>query len=228
MLFPYQVSDLTHRLDSTVPTWSGGCGFHAEMTVDYPQGCRVFQYQMMAGAGTHMDAPSHFIPKAADIADIPVEQLVAPLCLLHLRIGDNQDYLVSEADILQYEATHGAIPRGALVVAHTGWSRHWSNPAAYSNLDSSGTRHFPGFSPEAAKLLLQRDVVGIGIDTLSPDGGNTNFPVHHLMLGAGKYILENLTHLADLPAQGAFAVALPINICGGTEAPCRVIALTER
>ena len=72
--------------------------------------------------------------------------------------------------------------------------------------------------------LAEKNIVGIGIDTLSPDGSNMSFPVHHKILGAGKYIIENLCHLEKLPAVGARVMALPLKIKNGSEAPCRVIA----
>lgn len=51
------------------------------------------------------------------------------------------------------------------------------------------------------------------------------FPVHKLILGAGGYIIENLTHCHLLPAMGAFVIALPMKIQNGTEAPIRAIAM---
>jgi kynurenine formamidase len=86
--------------------------------------------------------------------------------------------------------------------------------------------HFPGFSVDAAKLLLARKVSGLGCDTLSIDPGNSlDFPVHHLVLGAGAYQLENLADLKDLPESGAFLIAAPIKLEGGSGGPVRVFAL---
>ncbi len=75
-------------------------------------------------------------------------------------------------------------------------------------------------------MLLQRNISGIGIDTFSPDPAiQEDYPVHHLMLKAGKFQIENLKHIEQLPASGALLIALPIKIQNGTEAPARVIAL---
>jgi kynurenine formamidase len=64
MIFPYKLIDLTHELDSAIPTWNGGCGFNHDVHVDYSdcQGEDKFRFmkvKMHAGIGTHMDAPSH-------------------------------------------------------------------------------------------------------------------------------------------------------------------------
>ncbi|MDB6081102.1 MAG: hypothetical protein JWO53_374 [Chlamydiia bacterium] len=220
--------DLTHSLNEAAPSWSGSCGFHAHICMDYAEGCRVMQYEMSAGIGTHMDAPLHFIKEGMDIASIPLKSLIAPLCVLHIDIEGNPDYLVSVEDLKAYEAKFGLIPEGALVAANFGWATYWDKPESYRNEDSHGMMHFPGFSPQTAAYLLERKIVGIGVDTLSPDGGNTAFPVHHLILGSGGYILENLASLDKVPPCGALAIALPPKIDGGAEAICRVIAIVAQ
>ena len=50
----------------------------------------------------------------------------------------------------------------------------------FRNQQSDGLTHYPGFSLEAAKFLVEsRKVVGLGIDTMSVDiGATTTYPVH--------------------------------------------------
>ena len=86
--------------------------------------------------------------------------------------------------------------------------------------------HFPGFSVDAAKLLIERKVSGLGSDSMSVDcGASADFAVHHLALGAGLYHLENLADLSALPETGAFLVVAPIKLEGGSGGPVRVFAL---
>lgn len=88
--------------------------------------------------------------------------------------------------------------------------------------------HFPGFSVEAVKLLIDRKVSGLGCDTLSVDyGASTDFAVHHLSLGAGLYHLENLADLNEVPDSGAFLIVAPIKLEGGSGGPVRVFAILE-
>ena len=100
-----------------------------------------------------------------------------------------------------------------------------------TDVDSYGLArmHFPGIAEEAATFLVrERGAVGIGIDTLSPDGGtgaDRGFPVHHAVLGSGRYILENLNLSEELPARGALAFVSPLNVAGAPEAPARVFAM---
>lgn len=220
-----KIIDLTHILNGDIPTWNGTCGFHSEIKMDYPKGCRVQQYKMHAGVGTHMDAPSHFYKDGKHIADMPLEQLIVPGHVIDVTQRRAPDLLISPADLKVYEERHGKIEKNSLVIGYTGWGAFWDDTSRYRNPDTSGKMHFPGFSKEAAQFLLERDIAGLGIDTLSPDGSNQGFPVHELILGAGKYILENLTNLDKLPPKGALCFALPIKVDQGTEAAVRAVAL---
>lgn len=88
--------------------------------------------------------------------------------------------------------------------------------------------HFPAFHKEAAEFLLEREVAGLAIDTLSPDCLDQKYPVHHAILGAGKYIIENVADCGSLPYKGAFVMAFPINADGATEAPIRMVAFIPK
>ena len=225
----FEAIDLTHPLDSTVPTWTGSCGFQHEIKMDYDQGVRVMNYKCHAGVGTHMDAPSHFIRGAKSIADIPLDQLIAPACILDLSAKMHPDLFIMPEDILDHEKRWGKIVSGSLVLAYTGWEQFWGEQDRYRNADASGKMHFPGYHVSAAELLLKRGVVGIGIDTMSPDGSNNRpenkFPVHECILGAGKYIIENAAHLSRMPSMGAYVLALPLKIAVGAESAMRLVGL---
>jgi len=224
----FKIIDITQPLSPRVPTWNGSCGFCLEIKKDYDKIFRVQQIKMHAGVGTHMDAPSHRIPGGLSIADIPVDQCIAAACVLDVSKKAGADYEISVEDIENYEATYGMIPANALVIAYTGWSRFWSDPAAYRNLDAHGHMHFPAFSAQSAELLLKRKIVGIAIDTISPDCSDATFPVHQLILGAGKYIIENLADCSQMPPKGGYVIALPIRAEECTEAPIRIVGLIPR
>ena len=81
------------------------------------------------------------------------------------------DYTLTTQDLLDWEEQFGAIPVGCCRVDVHRWSRKWSDYDAYKNQDDDGRMHFPGFSEEAAKFLVEeRDINGIGIDNLSVSG----------------------------------------------------------
>jgi len=223
----YHVIDLTHTLDEKTPVVPGKEIFQATRTC-WADTWNLMSYQSSSGIGTHMDAPHHRIKAGACISELNIEYLVAPCCMLdmHAQCKDNHDYQIQEQDILAWEKIHGIITPGTIVIANTGWAERWHNQELYRNSDPTGTMHFPGFSLPAAKLLLSRGIVGMGIDTFSLDPGNTDTaPVHEYMLAHGVYFVECLANLDKLPATGAIVCSLPLKLAQAPEAPARIIAL---
>jgi kynurenine formamidase len=226
----YSLIDLSHTLSANVPTWDGVCGFNNKITGDYSESLTrtKFQFQcleMRAGIGTHMDAPCHCIKGGLSIADIALEQLVLPLIVIDVSANAHADYEISVNDIMTFEKKYGTIPSGSLVVGYTGWGKYWNDPIQYRNADEKEEVHFPSFNHKTAEILLDRDISGIAIDTLSPDRGvDGYFPTHELFLGAGKYIIENVANAHLLPSIGAYGIVLPLKVSKGAEAPVRFIA----
>ncbi len=223
----YTAIDLTHTIDPTIPTWDSCCGFSSTNIWDYADGLRVQKYTMNAGIGTHIDAPAHFVENGADVADLPFEKLFAPLHVIDVSAHADADYAISITDIQNYEKKYGTIQPKSFVAAFTGWSLHWSS-ANYRNIDAQDIMHFPKFSPEAVNSLLKQGIVGIGIDTLSPDGNDMTFPVHHLVLKANRYIVENMANLEKMPSIGGYILTLPLPIKGGTESPVRIFGFIKK
>ncbi|MBN9342999.1 MAG: cyclase [Caedibacter sp. 38-128] len=227
----FKLVDLTHSLHSKIPTWEGGCGFEHVITHDYPDGpipYRAQQIRMRAGGGTHMDAPAHFFPQALSIDQIPLESLFVPAVVLDVTQQAHEKYAISPKDIQAFEKIYGKIPPQSLVIGYTGWDQFWHSPEKYKNLKPDGRFYFPCFSEEAAEILLERACTGLAIDTLSPDGSNYDFPVHKLMLGAGKFLIENIANSKKMPPIGAYVVALPLKMENLTESAIRVVGIIPK
>jgi len=225
--FLYKIIDLTHILNESIPSWDGGCGFKSEIKLDYAD-CktdvqfRIQQFKMHAGIGTHMDAPAHCVSKGTTIDKLLVSELIAPCFVINVSEYAHERYSVSPQDIVNFESKHGKIIAGSFVMIQSGWERFWTDPEKYRN------HHlFPSVSAQAAEMLLNRGVCGLGIDTLSPDRPEDGYHVHQLFLGNGKYLIENAANLKNLPAHGSFICALPMNIKDATEAPIRLIAFIQ-
>jgi kynurenine formamidase/GNAT superfamily N-acetyltransferase len=222
----FKIIDLTHSLTPEIPQWGIECGFRHHIVTDYsdcasPVKFRVQRLEMVGGIGTHMDAPAHCIPGSATIDELPLTSLITPCRVIDVSQKAHERYLIPIEDIQSFEKEHGSIPKNSFVILHTGWGEYWDNPLKYRN-----NLIFPSLSLEAAKLLLTRDIIGLGIDTLSPDRGGSRFPIHQLLLTAGKYIVENVANAKKLGPIG-FAIALPIKIQNGTEAPIRLVGLKQ-
>ena len=230
----HTVIDLTHTLDERSPNWEGTdhSPFHAKELGNIDRDgyySRVFTTQ--EHYGTHLDAPAHFARGMWTVDQIPAERLVRPLVVVNVRekAAHNPDYEVSVADIADWEASHGDIPAGAVVMAYTGWADRWSSQKDYRNAGGSGLTHYPGFSLETARFLVEtRNVVGLGIDTMSVDKGATEtYPVHLYTSQKSVYHLENVANLALVPPSGATVVVAPIKLGDGSGAPVRLLALVK-
>lgn len=228
-MFPFKLVDLTHTIDPAIPLWPGSDPFCMQIRFDYEQvGCRVAAYSMVAGTGTHMDAPAHFIKGGKTLNQFTLHELIVPVCIInvHHQVNDNPDYTLSPSDIESWEQQYGKIPFSSVVIMNTGWAQRWPDLKSFLNEDENGVKHFPGFSVEACQILLERRVVGIGIDTFSLDPGTTkDFGVHYLMLGKGIYFLECLANLNQLPPIGAYIGSFPLKAAYAPEMPARVIGM---
>lgn len=229
---PFRASkavDLTHPLHNDMPFWPGGVPFHIERLVDYDTGgYQLHKFTMGENTGTHVDAPSHFIQDNTPIDKLPLSQLIVPIVAVDVQhaVANDHDYELTTADILRWEKKHGVVPPNSLFVMNTGWHKRFGDAKKYINLDDAKVMHFPGFSVEAAKLLVKRGVTGIGIDTLSLDHGpSKTFATHVVMLKANKYQVENMAALDSLPPTGATAVIGVLPVQGGSQAQARIFAL---
>ncbi len=222
--FPFKIVDLTHNLSKDVPTWDGSCGFEHHLHHDYDQNniykFRTNKIKMNEGIGTHIDAPAHCIPGSITIDQLSLQNLIAPCIVIDVSNRVHERYNVSVLDIQEFEKTHGTIQPGSFIIVRTGWEKFWHTPDQYRN-----NLIYPSIAGEAANFLLERQIVGLGIDTLSPDRPEDGYPVHAAILGVGKYIIENIANSETLPPVGSYTLALPIKIKGGTESPIRLIAL---
>ena len=225
-----RVIDLSYAINDKLVPWPGDeKWFEAEVNASIEKnGYFTRSFWMLEHYGTHLDAPAHFPPGKTTVDQIPAKQLFGPAVVLDARAegAKDADYQLPAARVEGWEKRNGRVPAGAIALLRTGWASRWPDSREYRNQDAQGKMHFPGFSVEAAKLLIERRVSGLGCDTMSVDyGASADFAVHHLALGSGLYHLENLADLSALPESGAFLVVAPIKLEGGSGGPVRVFAL---
>jgi kynurenine formamidase len=225
-----RVLDLSYAINSKLVPWPGDEKFFeakVNATIE-KNGYFTRSFWMLEHYGTHLDAPAHFPPGKATVDQIPAKQLMGPAVVLDVRAegAKDADFQLLRAGVEEWEKRHGRIPEGAIVLLRTGWASRWPDAQRYRNQDTQGKMHFPGFSSGAATLLIERKVSGLGCDTMSIDyGASADFAVHRLALGASLYHLENLADLSEMPESGAFLIAAPIKLEGGSGGPVRVFAL---
>jgi kynurenine formamidase len=216
--------DLTHSLDAVMPSWDGHCGFQHNLRKDYDLQAefqfRTYDIKMQAGMGTHIDAPLHCFSEGQSVEEMSLKSLFAPCVVLDVSKKAHERYSLTVDDVHEFESRYGALPTGCFVIIYSGWDKYWKTPEQYRN-----NLVFPSISKEAAQELINRQIVGLGIDTLSPDRPEDGYFVHQLILGAEKYIIENVANASSLPAIGSYILALPLKIKEATEAPMRLIAV---
>lgn len=225
-----RVVDLTHTLSPAFPTFFGIPGIEIDRRYTLKKdGANVNWWRVLEHAGTHIDAPFHYAENGAAIEAIAAEQLVVPLAVVDVsaKAARNADYALTRQDLSEWESTHGRLPDDCCVAMHSGWARHAGNAARYTGKDSAGVFHFPGVHPETAEWLVQeRRVAGLAVDTMSLDPGRSkDFRTHTIWLPSGRWGIENVANLEQVPASGATLVAGVPKVKGATGAPARILAL---
>lgn len=150
-------------------------------------------------AGTHVDAPAHFLPGGATVDALALDACIGPALVLDLRELAGP---IAAAEL-------AGLPRGAERVLLRGGAPtdgRW-------------------LSLEAAELLVERAVRLVGIDSLSVAAPESPGAVHRLLLAAGLVILEGLD-LRAAPAGAYTLVCLPLKLTGGDGAPARAVLVT--
>ena len=137
------------------------------------------------------------------------------------------NYLLTLADIQAWENEHGALPPGGWLFLRTGWDARAHDQDAFLNGGET-----PGPDAECARWMAEvSGIVGFGVETVGTDAGMAHsfdppFPVHHFLLGAGKYGLTQLANLAVVAADRARSWSSRRSSSStGPGSPSRVFAL---
>jgi kynurenine formamidase len=233
-----ELVDLSHTYDAQTIYWPTAEGFQLRKDAEgvTPAGYYYAANSLFTSehGGTHIDAPIHFAQGHQTVDKIPLDRLIGPAVVIDVtqQSDGSADYQVTTEDLARFEREHGAIPDDAIVLIRTGFSRRWPDAARYLGTATRGDEgakqlHFPGLHPDAARwLVANRRIGAIGIDTASIDyGQSTLFESHRILYERDVPAFENLTALERLPVTGAYVIALPMKIGGGSGAPLRAVAV---
>ena len=237
--------DLTHTLDPdfpvlVLPPEFGQCQpFRIEEVSRYDERGPAWYWRNFScneHTGTHFDAPVHWVT-GKDLPNGSVDTLdpngfvrTASVLDFSKEAAADADFILTETLIKNWEEKNGAIEKGNWVLFRTDWSKR--DPESYVNLREDGA-HSPGPDASAIHYLVeQRDVIGFGVETIGTDAGQAGhfdppYPAHAILHGAGRYGLQCLQNLDQLPAHGALIIAAPLKIKAGSGSPLRVVALIE-
>ena len=229
--------DLTHEFSSETLYWPTAESFtlETEFHGQTPKGYfyAANRYRASEHGGTHIDAPIHFAEGHKTVDQLTIDQLIGAAVVVDVsaRAQKDADHQIAVADLKAWEQRYNQIPTGAIVLFHTGFARHWPDAKKYLGTDEKGAEavaklHFPGLQPDAARWLVsERPIKAVGIDTASIDyGQSTLFESHRILFEKDIPAFENVAALHQLPATGAYVIALPMKIKGGSGGPLRIVA----
>lgn len=227
-----QMADLTHVLDERfpyIPVPGVTFPFQREPIATLERdGVAAGSWRIHEHLGTQIDAPSHFAAGARALHELRPDELIRPLVILDVRerAKGDPDLMVTADDVRRWEAEHGRVPMGAVVVLHTGWGLKIGDAAAYLGVDAGEVKHFPGWSPDAARYLAELGVWGLGVDTVSYDpGADGTYQTHRTASAAGLWALEAIANLDLPPVTGAWLIIGAPRVRDATGGPARLIAV---
>lgn len=233
-----ELVDLSHAFEEAAIFWPTAEPFRLEKVADgiTPEGYYYAANNFFSAehGGTHIDAPVHFAQGRQTVDEIPLDRLVGPAVVIDVTAAAeaDPDYQVTIEDVRRFEAAYGELPDDAIVLIRTGYARYWPDAERYLGTAERGEAavsrlHFPGLHPDTARwLVANRRFKAIGIDTASIDyGQSTLYESHRVLYEQNIPAFENLASLDRLPPTGAYVVALPMKIKGGSGAPLRAIAV---
>jgi kynurenine formamidase len=227
-----KVVDLSALLENEAPIWPSHPPLVIHPTITHERhGYFTNTIFMPEHVGTHCDAPAHADPTQPDftIDTYSADAMIGPACILNfadrnLEAGD----ILTETDILTWEAENGQIQQNDIVLINFGWlARHWKvGPEAKFYASNQ-----PGLDESAVKLIYERGAKALGSDNTNVESPikdgvflNPGYAHAKYFLPNGLPLIESLVNLERLPPRCYF-IALPLKIKGGSGSPIRPIAL---
>ena len=214
-----KIVDLTLTVSDKIPTFPGSPppSFIPWENIK-EDGYNLELLFLSSHTGTHMDAPHHFLEKAAKIHEISLKKLVSEAALIQCRKSSGQS--ITKTDIQKFEKKHGKIENFSSIIFYTGWHRNLQKKYYFTNN--------PGLSVSAAKYLASKKISLVGIDSPSIDlGKDPKFSVHQVFAKKGILIVENLASLDEIKSPTFHLVVLPLKLKNATGSPVRAIAFVE-
>ncbi|HEX5468872.1 MAG TPA: cyclase family protein [Gaiellaceae bacterium] len=226
--------DLTHTITPSIPVWAG-FGPSTFMPAEDPatgkpytyaeSGFEATSYTLQTDQlGTQLDPPAHWAPEYAAIDELPPTFAVRPLVVISIVRQVNRDfnYALQVSDIRRWEARHGRIPKGSVVMVRSDWSKRWPDRALATLTE------FPGVSLDALMFLhLRRHILFHGHEPLDTDSTPTLEGEFWLMHN-GFAQAEGVANLDQVPPTGCLLEMGYPKFGGGLGGYARFIAICPR
>jgi len=184
------------------------------------EGFNTTMLHLYSHAGTHMDAPRHFLQEGKTIENIRLEKCIGPALVVDLSHAAPNSLL--HVDDLSHIANKIGV--GTRLLLRTDWDTH-------AELDDYRT-HMPRISADLATWLVEKGVILIGLETpsvasLRPENKSELTEVHQILLRAEMVIVESLADLRALTQEVVEFIALPLKLDQRDGSPVRAIAIED-
>lgn len=230
--------DLTHAFAPSIAVWPGFgpaefkaavAGADMEGFVKTGQEFTYADHGFVATAyalttdqyGTQLDPPAHWDEYGATISDLPPTYAVRPLVVvdIHDKVAADEGYHATVADIEAWEAEHGTIPEGSVVMIRSDWHKRWNETERFAQ------KPFPGITLDALKYLhLERKILFHGHEPLDTDTTPTLEGEYWLMHNQFTQA-EGVANLDQVPEAGALIAIGFAKPEGGTGGYARYVAI---
>jgi len=209
-----KIIDLSHEMHSHMPVYPGleRPDFEEAYTFE-KNGFREKKLKIYSHTGTHMDAPAHMLKEGATLDKYGIEYFIGKAVVIDLIniTGDT----ISLQDIKIYEDLIACID---YLVLNTGWHKYWGEDSYFKD--------FPALSVEAAEWLMNFNLRGIAVDTISIDSiDSSTFPIHHMFFEKGLVAIENLTNLDSVGDNIFILNCMPLKLKEADGSPVRAAAM---
>lgn len=219
-----RVVDLSYTMEEGMPAWPTQARFGTTVYESYDFGDPAIHsaVYMSEHTGTHIDAPKHFIPGGPGVDELDLKTVMGRGVVIH---GENMEpgSSLSLNRIREFEKQNGEIRPGDIIMLRFGWDEKYAlRPHSGDYL-----KDWPGLGREAAEYFVEKQASAVGCDTLALDAyGENENACHHILLGNGIPIIENIRNLSILPVH-SYVIGLPNKFKGGSGSPIRLVAFVQ-
>lgn len=210
-----RIYDITLTLSPDMPVWPGDPAVALEQVESMDRGAEynMTRLAMSVHAGTHVDAPHHFLNDRRTVESLPLEVLTGPCYVLQL--PDDVDEITAEV------LKRTPIPEGAERLLFGTRNSHWWGQGV-----NEFQTDFVAVSEDGARWLVERGIKLVGVDYLSVAPYHQAVPTHRVLLEAGVVALEGV-NLSQVPRGFYELYCLPLKLAGSDGAPARAILVTR-
>jgi len=210
-----KILDISVPLSAGLPVWPGDPRIVLERYRAIGDGSASNDSRLACSvhAGTHVDAPGHFVENGSTVEQLPLDILMGRTWVAEALTAD-----VITPDLLEDLDMPAGTTR---LLFKTRNSSIWENPEQPFKTD------FVALNADAATWIVDHGIRLVGIDYLSIQMfEDPEAPTHRILLKAGVIIVEGL-NLRNVRPGSYRLICLPLKLAGSDGAPARAVLIEE-